>query len=81
MLPSGSTIVVGDGADQAIAQVLPDGRLYSDGETYDGLLELSEVLGLDGNPWSLWSADLEDGGVLLGVLRETYGDDQAATST
>lgn len=81
VLPSGSTIVVGDGADQAIAQVLSDGRLYSDGETYDGLLELSEVLGLDGNPWSLWSADLEDGRVLLGVLRETHEDGQAATST
>lgn len=79
VLPSGGTIVVGDGADQTIAQVLSDGRLYADGETYDGLLELSEVLGLDGNPWSLWSADLDDGRILLGVLRETYGDGQTTT--
>jgi hypothetical protein len=70
VLPSGTTIVAGDGPEQSVAQVLPDGRLYADGETYDGLIELSETLELDGSPWSLWSAELEDGRVALGVLRE-----------
>jgi hypothetical protein len=70
VLPSGTTIVTGDGAEQKVAQVLPDGRLYADGETYDGLIELSEVLALDGNPWSLWAAELADGRVVLGVLRD-----------
>jgi hypothetical protein len=71
VLPSGTTIVAGDGPGQKLAQVLPDGRLYADGETYDGLVELSEVLGLEGNPWSLWSAELSDARVSLGVLRDT----------
>lgn len=71
VLPSGTTIMAGEGPEQSTAQVLPDGRLYADGETYDGLIELSEVLSLEGNPWWLWSAELADGRVLLGVLRET----------
>jgi hypothetical protein len=71
VLPSGTTILAGDGPEQNVAQVLPDGRLYADGETHDGLIELSEVLGLEGNPWSLWSAELADGRVVLGVLRES----------
>ena len=71
VLPSGTTIVAGDGPGQKLAQVLPDGRLYADGETYDGLVELSEVLGLEGNPWLLWSAELSDARVSLGVLRDT----------
>jgi hypothetical protein len=70
VLPSGTTIVAGHGPEQIAAQVLPDGRLYADGETYDRLIELSEVLGLNGNPWSLWSAELADGRVVLGVLQE-----------
>lgn len=70
-LPAGTTIVAGKGPEQAVAQVLTDGRLYADGETYDGLLDLSAALGIDGNPWSAWSAELSDGRVLLSVLRET----------
>jgi hypothetical protein len=70
VLPSGTTIVAGHGPGQNTAQVLPDGRLYADGETYDGLIELSEVLGIEGNPWFQWSAELEDARVVLGVLRE-----------
>jgi hypothetical protein len=73
VLPSGTTIVAGDdGSQQNVAQVLPDGRLYADGETYDGLIELSDVLSLEGNPWTLWSADLPDGRMVLAVLREAY---------
>lgn len=79
-LPSGSTIVVGEGPEQSVAQVLPDGRLYADGETYDGLIELSEVLGLKGNPWTLWSAELADGRVLLAVLREAHEGDAEASA-
>jgi len=70
VLPSGTTLVAGEGSQQYLAQVLPDGRLYADGETYDGLIELSDVLGLQGNPWSLWAAELSDGRILLNVLRE-----------
>jgi hypothetical protein len=70
VLPSGTTVTAGKGPHQTVAQILPDGRLYADGETYDGLIELSEDLGLEGNPWSLWSAELADGRVLLAVLRE-----------
>jgi len=71
ILPTGTSLLTGDGPDQRTAQVLPDGRLYSDGDSYDSLLELSEALELDGNPWSLWRADLPDGRVVLSVLRET----------
>jgi hypothetical protein len=45
LLPSGITLVTGDEPEQHLAQVLLDGRLYADGETYDGLIELSDVLG------------------------------------
>ena len=75
MLPSGTTIVVGDGAQQNLAQVLPDRRLYADGETHDGLIELSQMVGIEGNPWSLLSVELDDGRVLLSVLREAYEQD------
>ena len=78
VLPSGTTIVAGEEADANVAQVLPDGRLYADGETYDGLIELSEVLGLEGNPWSLWAAELADGRVVLSVLRETQNEGDRA---
>ncbi|WP_344412013.1 GmrSD restriction endonuclease domain-containing protein [Amycolatopsis minnesotensis] len=75
VLPSGTTIVADDGPTQIAAQVLPDGRLYANGETYDGLIELSEVLGLKGNPWFRWSAELADARVVLGVLREAHDTD------
>jgi hypothetical protein len=78
ILSSGTATFAGDGLDQSMAQVLPHGRLYADGETYGGLIELSEVLGLEGNPWSLWSADLPDGRVALGVLRERQDEGQPA---
>jgi hypothetical protein len=55
LLPPGTTLAAGDGAGQQLAHVLPDGRLYADGETYDSLLELSDALGLSGNPWTLWA--------------------------
>jgi hypothetical protein len=70
LLPAGSSIAAGEGANQHVAQVLPDGRLYCEGETFDGLVELSEGLGLTGNPWTMWRAELEDGPVSLNVLRE-----------
>ena len=78
VLPSGTTIIAGDGSGQQVAQVLPDGKLYSDGETYDGLAELSDVLGVEGNPWSRWSAELADGRILLRVLREAHVQDADA---
>jgi hypothetical protein len=74
LVPSGTSIVTGSGADERVAQVLPDGKLYHDGETYDGLVDLSDALQLDGNPWRAWLADLPDGRVQLAVLRE-QGDD------
>jgi hypothetical protein len=80
VLPSGTTIVVGEGVDQRVAQVLPDGRLYADGDTYDGLVELSEALGIQGNPWSSWAADLADGRINLNVLRESFEQDLSVVS-
>ena len=71
VLPSGTNIVAGEGPEQRVAQVLADGRLYADGEAYDGLVEMSEALGIVGNPWSLWAAELADGRVILGVLSES----------
>jgi hypothetical protein len=73
VLPPGTTIVSGEGVEQAVAVVLPDGRLYSDGEIHDGLIELSETLGIEGNPWSAWAAELEESRVTLSVLRESQG--------
>lgn len=70
VLPAGTTIVTRDAAQPQTAQVLPDGRLYADGEMFDTLLELSDSLQLSGNPWSTWAAELPDGRVALSVLRE-----------
>jgi hypothetical protein len=80
VIPAGTTITTGEAAGERVAQVLPDGRLYADGETYDGLIELSEELGVEGNPWSSWSAELADGRVLLGVLREQHEQDEPQLS-
>jgi hypothetical protein len=41
LVPSGTTLVTGGAPDSRVAQVLPDGRLYAEGETYDSLIELS----------------------------------------
>jgi len=79
VLPAGTTIVTRDGAQEQTAQVLPDGRLYADGETYDNLIELSDSLRLTGNPWSAWAAELPDGRVALDVLREA-GDERDGTA-
>jgi hypothetical protein len=74
LVPSGTTLVTGGAPDIRVAHVLPDGRLYAEGETYDSLIEMSEALGVSGNPWSTWTAELADGRVLLSVLREAYMD-------
>lgn len=79
VIPSGTSLVAGEGPERFVAQVLPDGRLYTDGEIYDGLMDLSQALGLDGNPWSVWSAELRDGRVVLSVLRDAADGDQAPT--
>lgn len=72
LLPSGTTLLADKAGESRIAQVLPDGRLYAEGEAYDSLLELSEAFGVTGNPWSAWSAELPDGRLRLSVVRETY---------
>jgi hypothetical protein len=74
-------LVTGGSADTRVAQVLPDGRLYADGETYDSLIELSEALDVSGNPWSTWAAELADGRVLLSVLRDAYADTDMEATT
>ena len=61
--------------------MLPDGRLYADGETYDSLIDLSEAVGVSGNPWSTWAAELADGRVLLSVLRDAYADTDIEATT
>lgn len=76
LLPPGTTLITGDGPGQQLAHVLPDGRLYADSETYDGLLELSDALGCTGNPWILWAAELPDGRVSLHALRDTFDADR-----
>ena len=82
LVPSGTTLVIGGAADSRVAHVLPDGRLYADGETYDSLIDLSEAVGVSGNPWSTWAAELADGRVLLSVLRVAYADtDMEATTS
>jgi hypothetical protein len=78
LVPPGTAIVFGEGVGEVVAQVLSDGRLYADGEVYDGLLELSDAYEIDGNPWSLWSADLPDARVLLSVLRDGSLDNESA---
>jgi hypothetical protein len=81
LVPSGTTLVTGGNGDTPVAHVLPDGRLYADGETYDSLIELSEALDVSGNPWSTWAAELADGRVLLSVLRDAYADNDLGAST
>jgi hypothetical protein len=71
-IPSGTTLIAGGGSDEHTAQVLPDGRIYAYGETYDSILELSEALGVSGNPWSTWAAELDDGRLRLSVIRDAY---------
>lgn len=77
LLPPGTTLVTGEGPAQQLAHILPDGRLYAAGETYDGLPELSDALDLTENPWTLWAAELPDGRVSLNVLRETLEMDRS----
>lgn len=72
LIPSGTTLIAGSAGDEQTAQVLPDGRIYADGETYDSILELSEALGVSGNPWSTWAAELDDGRLRLCVIRDAY---------
>ncbi len=72
LLPSGTTLVADNAGEARVAQVLSDGRLYAEGETYDSLLELSEALGVTGNPWSAWSAELSDGRLTLSMVREAH---------
>lgn len=72
LIPSGTTLIAGGAGDEQTAQVLPDGRIYADGETYDSILELSEALGVSGNPWSTWAAELDDGRLRLCVVRDAY---------
>ena len=80
LVPSGTTLVADAAGDAYVAQVLPDGRLYAEGETYDSIVELSEALGVSGNPWSAWSAELADGRLRLSVVREAHtGKDLDAT--
>jgi hypothetical protein len=81
LVPPGTTLVTGGTADTRAAHVLPDGRLYTDGETYDSLIDLSEALGISGNPWSTWAAELADGRVLLSVLRDAYADPETEMTT
>jgi hypothetical protein len=81
LVPSGTTLVTGGNGETQLAHVLPDGRLYADGETYDNLIELSEALDVSGNPWSTWAAELADGRVLLSVLRDAYADDAMGATT
>lgn len=70
VLPPGTAVVFGEGPGEVRAEVLSDGRLYADGDVHNGLLELSDAYGVEGNPWSQWSADLADARTLLSVLRE-----------
>jgi hypothetical protein len=79
LLPPGTTISAGEGTNQYTAHVLPDGRLYAEGNTYDTIIELSEAVGVEGNPWAIWSADLPDGRATLNVLREAQDDEELAT--
>jgi hypothetical protein len=74
LLPAGTMIVTRDAAQSQTAQVLPDGRLYADGEMYDTLIELSDRMELSGNAWSSWAAELPDGRVALNVLREAFDE-------
>lgn len=76
LLPPGTTLVTGDGPGQHLAHILPDGRLYADAETHDGLLTLSDALDLTGNPWTLWTAELPDGRISLHILRDTLDTDR-----
>ena len=80
LLPAGTQLVAPAAAVETLASVLPDGRVYLDGELYDDLGELSAAASLVGNGWTDWVADLPDGRVRLDVLRDTAGgqDDEGA---
>lgn len=81
VLPAGTTLVASGGAQTRVAHVLPDGRLYADGDTYDSLIEVSEAFGLSGNPWSTWAAELADGRMRLSVLREAFSEHDVAAAS
>ncbi len=72
LLPAGTTLVSGDGVEAIVATVLPDGRVYFEGDSYDSLAEVGELVGLGTNAWSASSAELDDSRVRLSVLREQY---------
>lgn len=70
LLQAGTELFAISEQGEAVASVLPDGRVHFDDETFGSLLELSESLGIEESPWHAWSADLPDGRVRLALLRE-----------
>ena len=78
LLVPGTQRVAEEGGASRSAILLPDGRLYAEGESYDTLLELSDALGIDQNPWKAWVAELADGRATLGVLRERLVANESA---
>ena len=62
LLVAGTQLVAEEGGASRSAILPPDGRLYAEGESYDTLLELSDALGIEQNPWKAWVAELAGAG-------------------
>jgi hypothetical protein len=77
LVPAGTGLIATSDQGEVSASVLPDGRVHCGDETFGSLVELSDNFGIGGSPWQAWSADLPDGRVQLGVLREQLASEVA----
>jgi Restriction Enzyme Adenine Methylase Associated len=73
LLPAGTQLVSTRSTVDAIATVLPDGKIAYDDEVYD-TPSAAAVAARDAsaNGWTFWAADTPDGRFTLAALRDLY---------
>ena len=73
LLPTGSTLLPAQGGIEAVATVLPDGKIVHADEIYATPSAASgAVTGASTNGWTFWVADTPDGRFTLAALREEF---------
>jgi hypothetical protein len=73
LLPAGTQLVSTFGTVDAVATVLPDGKIAYDDEVYD-TPSAAAMAARNGsaNGWRFWAADTPDGRFPLAALRDLY---------
>jgi hypothetical protein len=73
LLPVGATLLPAQNGTDAVATVLPDGKIAYDGEIYSTPSAASvAAAGSSTNGWTFWAADTPDGRFTLAALRDEY---------